>query len=178
MMKKIYIFICLFSFVSLGVFANNSVNTEYVLGVGDQIKILVYDEPDLTIQTTISDDGKINYPFLGELIVTGQSIKDLQKTVYQGLKGDYLVSPSIQVSIISYRPFFILGEVKKPGAYAFQPGLTVERAIALAGGLTERASEDKIYLKKDNQASRELSKVSLRNTLLPGDTITVKQGFF
>ncbi len=75
--------------------------------------------------------------------VTGMTIKQVEQHVYQGLKGDYFVEPNVFVGIVQYRPFYIHGEVKKPGGYPYQPGMTVNQAIALAGGLTERASREK-----------------------------------
>ncbi|WP_440905377.1 polysaccharide biosynthesis/export family protein [Catenovulum sp. SX2] len=147
---------------------------DYKLGVGDQIQILVYEEADLTIETTINDNGQINFPFLGNIMVVGKTPQQVQTLIANGLKGDYLLHPVINVSVVSYRPFYIHGEVKKPGAYPYQPGLNVDQAIALAGGLTDRASEKKITIKSEQESlSGQLS-----STISPGDTVTIKQSFF
>ncbi|MFS1423999.1 polysaccharide biosynthesis/export family protein [Shewanella sp. 10N.286.48.B5] len=149
----------------------------YLLGAGDTIIIQVYGEEALTLETQLTNSGTINFPFLGAIKLNGLTIKQVEQIVYKGLKGDYFVEPSVYVGMVEYRPFYIHGEVKKPGGYPYQPGMTVNQAIALAGGLTERASEDKINI------SREGSKVdskrgSINSKIFAGDTITIEQRFF
>ncbi len=155
-----------------------AVNDEYTIGIGDELRILVYGEPDLTVNALIEDDGNMNFPFLGEIKVIDKTANQIQKIIHARLLGDYLIQPSVDVSIISYRPFFIHGEVKKPGAYAYQPGLNIDQAIALSGGLTERASEQKIYIKKDVNGETVTRKVNVTYNISPGDSITIKQSFF
>lgn len=153
-------------------------NDEYRLDAGDTISIAVFGEPELGKQTLLSDSGKITYPFLGELTVRGLTVVELERAIHDGLKGDYLVNPNVSVAIVIYRPFFIDGEVKKDGAYPYQPGLTVAKAITLAGGLTERASTDKIYLIRSNDKTNTLVPVQLNDKVGPGDVINIKQSFF
>lgn len=152
--------------------------SDYRLGSGDKILIKVYDEDDLTIETLLSDSGLVNYPFLGELEVKGLTIGQLEGLIVKGLKGGYLVNPNVHVSIVEYRPFFIHGEVKKPGGYPFQPGLTVSKAVALAEGFTERASKTKIYVIRGNGSSQAAQKADLNTLLHPGDIVTIEQSFF
>ena len=149
----------------------------YVLGPGDKIEIRVYGQDELTIETLLSNSGQINYPFFGEIKVTGLTVKEVEQLIYKGLKGDYLVNPNVYVHIVDYRPFYIHGEVAKPGGYPFQPGLTVNQAIALAGGLTERASKDKIFLIKESNKNSQ-TKANLTYKVNAGDTIIIKQRFF
>ena len=92
-------------------------------------------------------------------------------------RGNYLVNPNVYVHVVEYRPFYIHGEVNRPGGYPYQPGLTVNQAIALAGGLTERASKDKIYLFKEKSKKTQTS-ASLTYIVNAGDTILIKQRFF
>ena len=108
----------------------------YKLGAGDTIVIKVYGEEALTLETQITNSGTINYPFLGSLTLIGLTIKEVEQLVYSGLKGDYFVEPNIYVGMVEYRPFYIHGEVKQPGGYPYQPGMTVNQAVALAGGFT------------------------------------------
>jgi polysaccharide export outer membrane protein len=157
---------------------NADQNGDYILDTGDQIRIVVYDEPDLTVQLSITDDGTINYPFVGSIYVTGKTTRQVQQLIYQGLKGDYLLNPSVQVDIIKYRPFYIHGEVRRPGAYPYQPGLTVDQAVALGGGFTERASTSKMYIKKAFDSKKDRERVSLTSSVEPGDIITIEQSFF
>jgi len=153
-------------------------NVEYQLGAGDEIQILVYDEPDLTVKTTINDDGNVHFPLIGVVSVAGNTTRELQKLIHDGLEGEYLLNPSVQIDVVSYRPFYIHGEVKKPGAYSYQPGLNIDQAVALAGGLTERASVSKIFIKQSNSSNQTDSNVELSYSVSPGDTVTIKQSFF
>jgi polysaccharide export outer membrane protein len=149
----------------------------YILGPGDKVEIRVFGQKDLTVETLLSNSGQINYPFFGEIKVTGLTVKQVEKLIYNGLKGDYLVNPNVYVHVVEYRPFYIHGEVSKPGGYPYQPGLTVNQAIALAGGLTERASKDKIYLFKEKNKNTQIN-ASLTYKVKAGDTILIKQRFF
>jgi len=171
-MKSIIIGL-LFVFVQTSAFASGS----YLLGPGDKVEIKVFGQKDLTVETLLSNSGQINYPFFGEIKLTGLTVKQVEKLIYRGLKGDYLVNPNVYVHVVEYRPFYIHGEVKQPGGYPYQPGLTINQAIALAGGLTERASKDKIYLFKEKKKNTKIN-VSLTFKVNAGDTILIKQRFF
>jgi len=153
---------------------------DYVLGTGDTISIRVHGEPDLTFDTKIGTNGTILYPFLGEVKVKGRTAAEFRWLIMSGLKGDYLLNPEVDVSVIEYRPFFILGEVNEPKDYPYQPGLTVAQAIAIAGGLTERASESSIELKRKRSdgSTAVTNNTGMDEPLQPGDIITVKQSFF
>ncbi|WP_211162773.1 polysaccharide biosynthesis/export family protein [Alteromonas ponticola] len=152
--------------------------SQYRLGVGDKISISVFGQPDLSLETRLPDIGKINYPFLGELELVGLTLSDVENLIFQGLKGDYLVNPSVAVTIIEYRPFFIDGEVKQPGGYPYQPGLSVNKAAALAGGYTERASRSDIQIVRQQNGKQVTLEVSVSELIQPGDVITVEQRFF
>lgn len=168
----------LFSVTTLAQGQEGASAHDYQLGSGDKILISVYDEADLTMETILSDTGVINYPFLGELKVSGLTVSGLERMVVEGLKGDYLVNPNVHVSILEYRPFFINGEVEKPGGYPFQPGLTIGKAAALAEGFTERASENKIFIIRGDDPEQAKQKAALNTPLRPGDIVTVEQSFF
>ena len=168
----------LIALFSVSVLAQTSTLNQYRLGSGDVVKITVYGQEDLSLETRLTDAGAINYPYLGEINLIGRTIPELEAFIYNGLKGDYLVEPSVSVSITDYRPFFINGEVKKPGGYPYQPGLTVDKAAALAGGYTERASKASIVIVRQvNGTTREYT--SERSaTVLPGDIVTIEKSFF
>jgi protein involved in polysaccharide export with SLBB domain len=164
MIKYYLIIMSLFTSVA---FSSTQVNS-YKLGAGDEIKIQVYDEPDLTVEMTINDNGKINFPLIALISVTGKTAHQVENIIHDGLQGDYLLN----------RPFYIHGEVKKPGAYPYKPGLNIDQAIALAGGLTERASVSKIFIKQSQSNNKKGSKVKLTYSVSPGDIITIEQSFF
>ena len=177
-MKKLLsgiVLVLLSTVLSMPSLAQNA--DRYILGAGDKIEIRVFGEEDLSISSYLGNSGKINYPFLGELKVAGLTVKDVEKVIAKGLQDGYLVNPNVFVSVAEHRPFYIHGEVNQPGGYAYQPGLTVNKAIALAGGLTERASKDKISMFREGNKSDEL-KAYLDDPVRAGDTITIKQRFF
>ncbi|MFV8782791.1 polysaccharide biosynthesis/export family protein [Microbulbifer sp. SA54] len=150
----------------------------YRLGAGDKVSVRVYGESDLSISLLLDESGVINYPFLGEIKVFGLTPAELEEVIVSGLKGDYLVNPNVAVSVVEYRPIYIYGEVRSPGSYSYQPGLTVAKAAALAQGLTERASENRVYLIRENEGEESREKIDMSTKLYPGDTVTIEQGFF
>jgi polysaccharide export outer membrane protein len=175
-LTPIYSVIFLLSLVLLPM-TTSAETQNYRLGAGDTIVIKVYGEEALTLETQITNSGTINYPFLGSLKLIGLSIKEVEQIVYNGLKGDYFVEPNVFVGMILYRPFYIHGEVKQPGGYPYQPGMTVNQAVALAGGLTERASEDKIAISREG-SKVESERGTINSAIQAGDTITIEQRFF
>lgn len=158
--------------------SNNTRNNVYLLEQGDSIAIQVFDEPDLTLDTVVGASGSINYSYLGDIRVAGKSPAELEQHIANLLKDGYLVNPSVNVTVLEYRPFYINGEVRSPGSYPYEPGLTIDRAIALAGGLTERASARKIFVSNEGDSSSDETKAPLNYRVQAGDTITIKEGFF
>jgi len=152
--------------------------SNYQVGPGDELKIDVYGEPDLSIAARLSDTGSISYPLLGDLTIQGKTAAQISKLITTRLKDGYLNNPSVAVTVTTYRQFFINGEVRQAGGYAFQPGLTLRKAIALAGGLTERASSSKIMVIHESDTDRKPKPISFDDMLRPGDIITVYQSFF
>jgi polysaccharide export outer membrane protein len=151
----------------------------YILNSGDSVRIHVYGEEDLSFpQLLIGQNGRVSYPFLGELTVAGKTASQLQAQLTAGLAPDYLVDPRISVSVVKYRPFFVNGEVRNPGGVDFQPGLTLRKAISLAGGFTERANKKQAMLISDNDPERREKEVGLDYKVQPGDIITVQDTFF
>ncbi len=166
-------------FLSGGLMAQQMQSSTYQLSSGDVIRINVFGEPDLSFeQVRLNDAGIFSYPFIGEVRAKGKTALEIEQTLTEKLKGDYLVDPRVSVSVLEYREFYIGGEVKQPGGYKFQPGLTIRRAVALAGGLTERASEKRVSIIRDQDPSRTPEGASLDAVVMPGDTITIEQGFF
>lgn len=153
--------------------------SSYKLGSGDLISIRVLGEDDLRRERVrLSDAGTVSFPVLGELKVKGLTAGALEDQITRGLKGRYLINPQVTVSIEEYRPFFVNGMVEKPGGYAFSPGMTVRKAISLAGGFKERASREKINIIRDDDTKQTPKKVDLNANVLPGDIVTVEESFF
>ena len=152
--------------------------TQYRLGPGDVVKILVFGEEDLSIETRVEDTGSISFPLLGQLRLSGLTPIELELLVTDGLKGPYLVDPEVSVSITEYRQFYVSGEVGAPGGYPFEPGLTVRKAVSIAGGFRERASKSKVYVIHESDTDAKPVRVTLDDAVRPGDIITVEQSFF
>ena len=129
------------------------------------------------MESLIGASGIINYSYLGDLQVAGKSSQQVESQITQLLQDGYLVNPSVNVSVLGYRPFFINGEVRSPGSYPYQPGLTLDKAIALAGGLTDRASTRKMFILKGINSDKE-QRASMQTKIAPGDIISIKEGFF
>jgi protein involved in polysaccharide export with SLBB domain len=151
----------------------------YRLNSGDVISIHVFGEDDFSREKIrLTDAGTVSFPFLGEIPMLGYTVGEIEKLVTDRLKGRYLVNPRVSVWIDEYRSFFVNGMVEKPGAYPFQPGLNVRKAISIAGGFKERASVNKIFIVRDKDPVHQLAKVDLNSEVGPGDTITVEESFF
>lgn len=155
--------------------------SSYTLNTGDHVQITVFEEPDLSLSAILDDTGAISYPLLGELKVSGLTLRELETKITEGLRGRFLINPRVNVAIKEYRPFFVRGEVNSPGEYPFKPGLTVEKAVSLAGGFTSRASKSKFYIVSDDslKGNGEVRKAaSLTSRIRPGDVINIEQSFF
>jgi len=152
--------------------------SNYHLEAGDFVSIKVFGEEAFSLETRLSDAGTVSYPFLGELKLSGLTTGDVEKRITDGLKGDYLVNPKVTVTIKQYRDFFVDGAVQKPGSYPFVPGITVQKAISVAGGFTEIASRSKIYIIHEKDKTATPMRVDLSTYVKPGDIITVKESFF
>jgi polysaccharide export outer membrane protein len=151
----------------------------YRLNSGDVISIRVFGEDDFSREKVrLTDAGTVSFPILGEIPMLGRTVGEIEKLLTDRLKGRYLVNPRVSVWIDEYRSFFVNGMVEKPGAYPFQPGLNVRKAVSIAGGFKERASVNKIFVVRDKDAAHRPVKVDLNAEVGPGDTITVEESFF
>ena len=153
--------------------------SSYKLGMGDVISVQVIGEDELKRdRVRLSDAGTLSFPYLGEIPVRGKTLGELEEYIAKGLKGRYLLNPQVTVTILEYRNFFVNGQVEKPGGYPFVPGLTVRKAISIAGGFKERASKEKINIIHEDDPKGSTKRVTLDAPVLPGDIITVEESFF
>ncbi len=150
----------------------------YRLGAGDTIRVEVHEEADLTLETELQGDGKIRYPFLGTLQASGRTVAELQQEITNGLRGDYLIKPEVRVRVVTYRPFYITGQVVRAGGYPYILGLTVEKAVTIAGGFTDRASKRNIFLVPESATQKQKVKVNLDAPVRPGETVVVEESLF
>ena len=150
--------------------------TEYQLGPGDEIEIYVFQEAELTTKAKISQAGNISLPLIGQVRLEGLTSNEAKKRIEDMYRDGYLVNPNVSIIVRQYRPFFIHGEVKNPGSYKYQAELTLEQAIALSGGLKDRASSSKwIILRGFPQQAFTAEKQTI---IMPGDVIKIEKSFF
>lgn len=152
--------------------------SDYLLGVGDSIEIVVYGENDLTTKVKIDRSGLISFPFLDDMQVIGLSIKEVEDKIHAGLLGDYLINPQVSISIVEYRPFFIHGQVVRPGGFPYQEDLRLDKAIAIAGGLTNRASKVDWIITRKVQGKTVTIDANIATLIQPDDIIKIEQSFF
>jgi len=152
--------------------------TAYRLGAGDRLRITVFNEPTLSGEIDVNDQGVVSLGLIGPVAVGGKTIPEVEARITQRYAKDYLVNPRVNVEVLNYRPFFILGEVKNPGSYPFQNGMTVVNAVALAGGYTPRANKDRIYVKRASNPKAGEQRVQEDGVILPGDVVRVAERFF
>jgi polysaccharide export outer membrane protein len=176
---RILVLIALLAFTRLSFALDDDGMSNYRLGSGDTISIVVFDEKELSLEKVkLSDAGSISYPMLGEIRVLGLTVSALQQKVTEGLKGSYLVNPKVTVSIDQYRDFFVNGQVYKPGNFPYQPGLTVRKAVSIAGGFKDRANKVTVSIIHENSDKPDPVKGTQSTLVTPGDTITVEESFF
>ncbi len=154
-----------------------SADNRYWLGEGDQVNIVVAGEPDMTMRFMLDNGGTITFPYIGQLRLSGKTPEEVSAEITRRLRGDYLQNPMVTVTVSQFRNIFILGEVKKPDGYAWQPGLTVEKALALGGGFTDRADKHDLSIRLSG-SNELLENVDLRHSVHPGDTVIVGMSFF
>jgi polysaccharide export outer membrane protein len=158
--------------------SNTGIGHEYVLGTGDEIRLTVYGEDDLSGQYEISSTGIVALPLVGNVQAAGHTISQFEGLVREKMTQGYLKDPRVSVQVTNYRPFFILGEVAKPGSYPYVNGMTVLSAVALAGGYTYRADKGDIRVTHANVPTKEEQDSDERTNVIPGDIIRVTERFF
>lgn len=154
------------------------VRKTYNLASGDRIRVNVFGHPDLSGEFEIDADGTVTYPLLGAVRAADKSTADLKRQLTALLERDYLVDARVTVEVLNYRPFYILGEVASSGSYPYQPGLTVQQAVALAGGFTRRAVTSYVQIARPAGEGTVNLRADQDAKVLPGDTIRVLRRLF
>jgi polysaccharide export outer membrane protein len=151
---------------------------DYQLGSGDKVRVTVYGEPSLSGEFYVTGSGVVSLPLIGEVKAAGLGLRQFQDAVQTALSDGYLKEPRVSAEVLDFRPFYILGEVTKPGTYPYTSGLTVLNAVATAGGFTYRADKGKVYIKRKGETSESKSELSPTVIVQPGDTIRIGERFF
>ena len=150
----------------------------YRLDAGDRLRVVVYGQEGLTNTYAIDAGGSITLPLIGAVPARGRTPSGLAADIAAKLRGGYIREPSVAVEVESYRPFFILGEVAAPGQYPYVPNMTVESAVAIAGGFSPRALRDRVTLTHTDASGSGRVIVPLGTTISPGDTVLVGERWF
>jgi protein involved in polysaccharide export with SLBB domain len=150
----------------------------YQLGAGDKIRLIVFGELALSGEFTINGEGKLSLPLIGEIAAVGLTASQVQEKIETALLEGYLKDPKVNVEVLTFRPYYIYGEVIKPGEYPYSNGMTIDKAVATASGYTYRADKKRAYVKHASEEKE--SSVDLKEQILvkPGDTIRIGERYF
>lgn len=155
-----------------------SVDDNYRLGTGDKLKVNVYGEDDLSGEFIVDGSGQVQLPLVGQIKAASLTVHEFVEEVQKILGEKYLRDPKVSVQIENYRPFYIMGEVNKPGEYPYENGLNVLGAVALAGGYTYRANDSDVYIRHNGSAAEVVSPASAQTRINPGDIVRVPERLF
>lgn len=151
---------------------------DYRLGAGDKVRVTVFGEPSLTGEFQVSSAGMLSLPLVGDLQASDLTVAEFQRSVEVALRNGYLLEPRVSAEVLTYRPFFILGEVGSPGTYPYAAGLTVLNAVATAGGFTYRANTNRVFIRRAGASAEESYALTSRTRVAPGDTIRIGERLF
>lgn len=151
----------------------------YLLAAGDRVRVTVFNEASLTGEYNVTSQGTIAFPLIGTVPVDGKTTDQLSADIGRKLsQGGYFNDPRVSTEVLTYRPYYILGEVTKAGEYPFSNGLTVQQAVAAAGGFTSRANRGKVFLRRRDSEERTVDLNGPAVQVLPGDTIRIGERYF
>ena len=150
----------------------------YRVGAGDKLSIRVAGEADLTGEFPVDASGAISMPYVQSVTVAGMSTPQIEQLILKRLRAGYLKDPQVSVQVTTLRPFYILGEVTTSGSFAYQPGITVQNAIAIAGGYGARADKNEVLLTRKDVTGTHTSKVPVTTQVYPGDIVYVRERWF
>ena len=155
--------------------ASNVAPNGYTLGAGDNLRIDVFGDESMSGERRIAGDGTLTLPLIGRVEAAGLTTHELKEKLESQLT-EYMRDPRVNVQMLTYRPVYIVGEVKKPGSYSYVDGMTVLNAVAIAGGFTYRARQDRFVIERRAKDKRVAADPS--TPLIPGDVVTVQERYF
>ena len=150
----------------------------YRLGSGDKVRLSVYNDDTLSGEYEVDGSGNLALKLIGVVPAQGRTLPELTAEITAKLRDGYMRDPSVAVEVLNYRPFYVLGEVKEPGKYAFVSGMTVLNAVALAGGYTYRGRKDSVMVIRASDPDKKEQSALPSDSVMPGDIIRVRERFF
>ena len=149
------------------------------LGPNDRLRITVFGQPTLTGEYTLDGNGVLAFPLIGNVPANGLTTNQLEQAIAAKLKPDYMVNPNVSAEIVTRRPFYVIGEVQKPGNYPYVSDMTAVNAIAMAGGFTRRARKNDFYIRRlDKDGKMVRIEANAGTVLQAGDTLEVRERVF
>lgn len=155
-----------------------SLSGGYKLGPGDKMRIIVFGEPDLSGEFFVDDSGAVDLPLIGDVAAGGNTVAEFEQLVVDRFSNGYLRDPKVSIEVLNYRPFFIIGEVKNGGEYPYKSGLTVQDAVAIAGGYSYRANQNVAFVRRAGADAETKVALSQRVAIFPGDNVRIPERFF
>ena len=150
----------------------------YRLGAGDQIRVTVFEQEALTNTYSVDQSGYLAFPLVGAVPARGHTVQQIESALATKLRQGYLRDPDVSVEVDRYRPVFVMGEVGRPGQYAYVPGMTAQNAVAIAGGFTPRGNQRDVDITRKVNAQVLTGRTSIASPVLAGDTIYVRERLF
>jgi polysaccharide export outer membrane protein len=157
--------------------SSESTDQSYQLGPGDKVRLNVFGEADLSGDFDIDGSGYIRLPLIGQIKASGLTIRGFEEKFVEALKDGYVKDPRVSIEVINYRPFYIIGEVNKPGQYSYVDGMNALNAVALAGGYTPKADKSEVYIQRNGKEEAEFPS-NERTNIRPGDVVRIPERFF
>ena len=152
--------------------------TPYTLDAGDRLRVTVFEQRDLSNTYIVDKSGYIAFPLIGSVAARGRTIKQMEGAIAEKLAQGYIRTPDVSVEIDRYRPFFVMGEVGTSGQYTYVPGMTVQNAIAIAGGYSARAYHQNVDITRHINGKIMTGRVKITDPIMPGDTVYVRERLF
>lgn len=150
----------------------------YRLDSGDRMRISVFEQPGLSNTYTVDQAGYIAFPLIGQVAARGQTMAQLEGAIASRLKQGYLRDPDVTIEVDRYRPVFVMGEVGRPGQYSYVPGMTVQNAVAIAGGFTSRGNQRDVDVTRKINGEIITGRTNISSQVLAGDTIYIRERLF
>jgi polysaccharide export outer membrane protein len=150
----------------------------YRVDSGDRLRITVFDQKDLSTTYSVDQAGYISFPLVGAVPARGRTLQELEGQIAAKLRQGYLRDPDVSIEVDRYRSIFVMGEVGQPGQYTYVPGMTIQNAIAVAGGFTARANQANADVTRKINGDIMTGRVSIANPVLAGDTIYIRERLF